>query len=75
MLVPYVENATCVTYTLDMVANVNYNLVLVEDLCDLHAGHGSEHGVQCCIAGSHVTYILDTEATRGLHFFIAGKPV
>ena len=31
------------TYILDIVAIVNYNfVVLSEDLCDLHTGHGSD---------------------------------
>jgi len=38
----YVENVTCVTYILDMVASVNYNFVLTEHLCDLHTEHGSD---------------------------------
>ena len=50
MLVPYVENVTYVTYILDMVAIVNYNFVLPEDLCDLHTGHGSDRELQLMLS-------------------------
>ena len=39
------------TYILDMVAIVNYNFVLPEDLSDLHTGHGSDHELQFSFAG------------------------
>ena len=29
------------TYIMDMVAIVNYNIILAEDLYDLHTAHGS----------------------------------
>ena len=42
------------TYILDMVAIVNYNFVLGEDICDLHTGHGSDRELQFCIGGRHM---------------------
>ena len=72
--VPYVENVTYVTYILDMVAIVNYNFVLPEDLWDLHYGHGSDAWTTILYwRKNYVTYILDMVATLGLQFCIDGR--
>ena len=44
---------------MDMVAIVNYNFILPEDLCDLHSGHlhnghGSDRELQFSNGGKHI---------------------